>query len=85
MIMNKIRLVHAAARVEGFELDHINVTDIKPVNIYLSGKLDTAAKGNVTKGLESLKMLSVNFSLEEVQSAGKFAFPRFFKYVIEMQ
>jgi len=62
MILNKTRLLREAARGEGFELDHVHVTDVKPVNIYISKNLDTCVKENISKGLESLKMVSVNFT-----------------------
>lgn len=72
MMLNRVRLISSRAREEGFELNRVLPSDdIKPVNIILLDKLDTGVKSALKKGLDSLKMVSVDYHLEMKEGVGK--------------
>ena len=74
LMKNKIRLVKSAASEEGFELDHVDVTDVKPVQIYLGKSLDSLVRKNVIKGFPALRMAHVNFCSESKEPDGNSEF-----------
>ncbi len=71
MIRNKRRLIRNVADTEGFELDYVEVNNVKPVNIHLKESLDSNVRNSLIEGVNALNIMSMEINLENDNSAGK--------------